>query len=211
MGIDSNIRVVCDDLQRAGGVTQIYLRSWAAGDEVDFVNTATNHGISSIVDIGGSTADWQFFDCKAETATLDIAATKENGITAFECTLSWYIPRMSGTTGSEDQLDKFHTLQEIVGGIDTGATCMMAIATDSNGTHWVIGASEKFSVGGTGSGEIYRSQTFADLTGMEGSTGSAYQDENGITVTIMAKQYELPRAYGGTLDPTISAGTATTN
>jgi hypothetical protein len=210
MAIDSSIRVLCDDLQRAGGITQIYLRSWAADDEVDFVNTATNHSISSIVDTGGSTADWFLFDCKAETATLDIAATKENGITAFECTLSWYIPRMGGTTGNEDQLDKFHTLQEIVGGIDTGATCMMAIATDSNDTHWVIGASEKFSVGGTGSDQIYRSQTFADLTSMEGSTGAAYQDENGITVTIMAKQYELPRAYGGTLDPDFGAGTATT-
>ena len=204
MAIDSSIRVLCDDLQRAGGITQIYLRSWAADDEVDFVNTATNHSISSIVDTGGGTADWFLFDCKAETATLDIAATKENGTTAFECTLSFYLPRMGGSTGNLDQLDKFHTLQEILD------TCIMAITTDSNGTHWVIGASEKFSVGGTGSDQIYRSQTFADLTGMEGSTGAAYQDENGITVTLMAKQYELPRAYGGTLTPNLTAGTATT-
>ena len=204
MAIDSSIRVLCDDLQRSGGITQIYLRSWAADDEVDFVNTATNHSISSILDTGGSTATWQMFDCKAETATLDIAATKENGTTAFECTLSFYLPRMGGSTGALDQLDKFHTLQEILD------TCMMAIATDSNGTHWVIGASEKFSVGGTGSDQIYRSQTFADLTGMEGSTGAAYQDENGITVTLMAKQYELPRAYSGTLTPNLTAGTATT-
>ena len=204
MAIDSSIRVVCDDLQRSGGITQIYLRSWVAGDEIDFVNTATNHGISSILDTGGVKADWEFFDCKAETATLDIAATKENGTTSFECTLSFYLPRMGGSTGALDQLDKFHTLQELTD------TCMMALVTDSNGTNWVIGASEKFSVGGTGSDQIYRSQTFADLTGMEGSTGAAYQDENGITVTLMAKQYELPRAYMGVLTPTISAGTAVT-
>ena len=210
MAIESSIRVLCDDLQRSGGITQIYLRSWAAGDAVDFVNTATNHGISSIQKAGPANADWFMFDCKAETATLDIAATKENGTTAFECTLSFYLPRMGGSTGALDQVDKFHTLQEIIGGINTGATCMMAIATDSNGTNWVIGASEKFSVGGTGSDQIYRSQTFVDLTGMEGSTGATYQDENGITVTLMAKQYELPRAYMGLLTPTISAGTAVT-
>ena len=211
MAIDGNIRVVCDDLQRSGGITQIYLRSWAAEDVVTFDNSATNHGISSLVDSGGSEATWQMYDCKAETATLDIAATKENGTTAFECTLSWYIPRMGGSTGALDQLDKFHELQTLLD------SCMMALITDSNGTHWVIGVSEKFSVGavpgisGNSSDQIYRSQTFADLTGMEGSTGAAYQDENGITVTLMAKQYELPRAYSGSLTPTISSGTAVTD
>ena len=211
MAIDTGIRVLCDDLNRSGGITQIYLRSWAAGDAATFVDTSGLHGISSIVDTGASTATWRMFDAKAETATLDIAATKENGTTAFECTLSWYIPRMGGASTTEQNLAKFHELQTLLD------TCMMAMATDSNGTHWVIGVSEKFSVGavpgisGNSSDQIYRSQTFADLTGMEGSTGAAYQDENGITVTLMAKQYELPRAYSGSLTPTISSGTAVTD
>ena len=204
MAIDTGIRVLCDDLNRSGGITQIYLRSWEAGDAATFVDTSGLHGISSIVDSGTTDATWRMFDAKAETATLDIAATKENGTTAFECTLSWYIPRMGGTTDTEQNLAKFHELQALLN------QCMMAIATDSNGTHWVIGVSEKFSVGGSASNQLYRSQTFADLTGMEGSTGAAYQDENGITVTLMAKQYELPRAFSGALTPDISGGTATT-
>ena len=204
MAIDGDIRVVCDDLQRSGGITQIYLRSWTAGDIVTFDNTADNHGIGSIKKAGPASADWFLYDCKAETATFDIAATKENGSTAFECTLSFYLPRMGGATGALQNLGKFHELQNLLD------TCVMGMATDSNGTNWVLGVSEKFSVGGDSSSEIYRSQTFADLTGMEGSTGAAYQDENGITVTLMAKQYELPRAYGGTLTPNLTAGTATT-
>ena len=204
MAIDTGIRVLCDDLNRSGGITQIYLRSWAAGDAATFVNTSGIHGISSIVDTGGSTATWRMFDAKAETSTMDIAATKENGTTAFDCTLSWYIPRMGGSTGTEQVLAKFHELQTLLD------TCMMALATDSNGTHWILGVSEKFSVGGSASDQLYRSQTFTDLTSMEGSTGTAYQDENGITVTLTARQYELPRSFSGTLTPNISGGTATT-
>ena len=37
---------------------------------------------------------------------------------------------------------------------------------------------------------------------MEGGTGAAYSDENGITVNLMARQFELPRQY----DPATGAG-----
>ena len=62
----------------------------------------------------------------------------------------------------------------------------------------------------TGTERGRRSQTYATIQSIEGGTGAAYGDENGVTVTIACTQYELPRTYTtGTL--TIdNDGTATT-
>ena len=46
---------------------------------------------------------------------------------------------------------------------------------------------------------------------MEGGTGAAYNDDNAMTVTLMAKQYELPRIYSGTILFPASTLTATTS
>ena len=35
---------------------------------------------------------------------------------------------------------------------------------------------------------------------MEGTTGSAFADDNAITVNLMARQYELPREFTGTIN-----------
>ena len=35
---------------------------------------------------------------------------------------------------------------------------------------------------------------------MEGGSGSAFTDDNAITVNLMAKQYELPREFTGTIN-----------
>ena len=193
MAIDTGLAVTCTDLQATGGIKQILLRSWADGDVVEYDNTATNHGISSIVDTGGSTASWVVFEFKNETPALTINATKENGSTAFECGLSFMLPAIDGA--------KFHELQAMLN------TCMMAIAIDTNGKELVLGVSEKYE------NEINaaRNQTFLNLASMEGGTGAAYSDENGITVSLMARQFELPRLYSGTLTVSTSALTATTS
>lgn len=193
MAIDTGLAVTCTDLQATGGIKQILLRSWADGDVVGYDNTATNHGISSIVDTGGSTASWVVFEFKNETPALTINATKENGSTAFECGLSFMLPAIDGA--------KFHELQAMLN------TCMMAIAIDTNGKELVLGVSEKYE------NEINaaRNQTFLNLASMEGGTGAAYSDENGITVSLMARQFELPRLYSGTLTVSTSALTATTS
>tara|TARA_R110000751_G_C13557664_1_gene457105 strand:- start:34 stop:645 length:612 start_codon:yes stop_codon:yes gene_type:complete len=202
MAITKGLSILCEDLQRTGGISQIFLRSWAAGDEATFVNTAgVSHSISSIVDIGAATADWFMFEFKDEVPTLAVAATKENGSTAFECTLSFYLPRMNDT--------KFAVLQEML------TQCMMGIVVDTNGNKYVIGVSEKYSVGGSENPSLSRSQTYLNLASMEGNTGAAYSEENGITITLMARQFELPRLYAGTaplgvLAPDVATQTATT-
>ena len=197
MAITKGLSILCEDLQRTGGISQIFLRSWAAGDEATFVNTAgTSHSISSIVDTGGTKADWFMFEFKDEVPTLAVAATKENGSTAFECTLSFYLPRMNDT--------KFAVLQEML------TQCMMGIVVDTNDNKYVIGVSEKYSVGGSENASLSRSQTYLNLASMEGNTGAAYSEENGITITLMARQFELPRLFTGALTPDLVALTAET-
>ena len=199
MAITKGLSIICDDLQRTGGISQIFLRSWAAGDTATFVNTpGVSHTITSIVDVGGADADWFMFEFKDEVPTLAVAATKENGSTAFECTLSFYLPRMNDT--------KFAVLQEML------TECMMGIVVDTNGNQYVLGVSELYSVGGTGSASLSRSQTYLNLVSMEGATGAAYSEENGITVVLAAKQFELPRLYTtpGVLTPDTVAMTGLT-
>ena len=181
MAIDEGLQVVCTDLQASGGVRNILLRSWTAGDAVTYVNSAAAHSISSIKKSGPANADWFIYEFTNETAALTVNATKENGSTVFECGLSFTIPNM--TAG------RFHELQNLL------SECMMGIVVDSNGTPFVIGASEKYE----NESVQERSQTYLNVASMEGVTGAAYNDDNGVTVSLMAKQYELPRVYTGTL------------
>lgn len=193
MAIDTGLAITCTDLQATGGISQILLRSFATGDACTYDNSAGVHAISSIVDTGAATATWYVYEFKNETPTLSIAATKENGSTAFECTLAFYLSRM-------DQ-SKFHELQNLLN------DCMMAIVVDTAGNNWVVGLSEKYA----NEDVLTRNQTYLNLSGMEGNTGAAYSEENGMTVTLMARQFELPREFTGTLTVDTAALTATTN
>ena len=190
MAIDTGLAIGCTDLQATGGITQILLRDWAAGDVVAYGATGV-HTIVSILETAAD-ANWFVYEFKNETPALTIAATKENGSTAFECGLSFFLPKTD--------LAKFNALQGMLN------SCMMGIAIDTNGNQWVLGVSEKYANEDVAS----RSQTYLNLSGFEGGTGAAYSDENGITVTLMARQFELPREYAGTITVDTAALTATT-
>lgn len=193
MAIDKGIDIGCADVQASGGIKHILLRSWAVGDDIAYNNS--DHSITNLQDVGGSTATWFLYEFKNETPALTVNATKENGSTAFECGLSFMLPKM-------DKL-KFHELQNMLN------QCMMGIAVDTNGNAFVLGVSEKYENNKANS----RNQTYLDMSGMEGGTGAAYNDDNGLTITLMAKQYELPRIYTGTITYYVDASTnsATTN
>ena len=197
MAIDNGIAIDCSALQSTGGIKQICLRSFASGDAVTYSNAAGKHDITKIVDSGGSTADWKVFEFKNETAALNITATKENGSTVFECGLEFMLPQINNT--------KMHELQTMLN------TCMMAIVVTTNDEKLVVGLSEKYG----NEDVISRNQTFLNLSGMEGGTGAAYSDENGLTISLMARQFELPRQYdpasGSGLVVDTSALTATTS
>jgi hypothetical protein len=190
MAIDTGLAIACADLQATGGITQILLRSWTATDAITYGATGT-HSIASILKVAAD-ADWFVYEFKNETPALTIAATKENGSTAFECGLSFFLPKTDVT--------KYTALQGMLN------SCMMGIAIDTNGNKWVLGVSEKYANEDVAS----RSQTFLNMATIEGGTGAAYSDESGVTVSLMARQFELPRKYVGTVDVNTVALTATT-
>ena len=181
MAIDKGIAITCADLQQVGGLKHILLRTWDSNDEIVYGNGAGEHDIDSILN-SSNPAEWYLFEFKNQEANMTVNATRENGSTTFECGLSFTLPRMKNT--------KFHELQNLITGCG-----MMGIAVDGNGTPFVIGVSEKYANSQVAS----RSQTQLHLQTMEGGSGSAYTDQNGITVNLMAKQYELPREYIGTI------------
>ena len=181
MAIDKGIGVECSNLQSTGGITQLLLRSWQTSDVVVYGNAASEHDIDSIK-TSTNPADWFVFEFKNETAALAINATKENGSTAFECSLTFMIPQINN--------DRFAEFQAMLD------TCMMGLVIDS----------EKYA----NEDVAAKSQTFLNLTSMEGGTGAAYSDEGGMTITLTARQFELPRKYVGTVAVDTSALTATT-
>jgi len=189
MAIDTGLGIVCADLQATGGISQILIREWVTADVITY-GAGTAHTITNIQ--SGGDAAWFVYEFKNETPALTIAATKENGSTAFECGLSFMLPRLDAA--KMEELKNFEN------------ACMMGLALDTNGKWWVLGVSSKYA----NEDVAAKSQTFLNLSGFEGGTGAAYSDESGLTVNMMSRQFELPREYVGTVSVNTSALTATT-
>jgi hypothetical protein len=196
MAIESGQSITCTDLQAVGGTRFILLRAWADGDIVTF---ATGE-VTSIKDVGATDADWGVYESRQESSSLTISGTNEGkDVSTYECTLSFYLPYCSKA--------KFDRLNEMQG------NCLMAIVVDNNDdptsdtipattydSNFVLGVSSTptlaaTNVDSTGTERGRRSQTYATIQSVEGGTGAAYGDENGVTVTIACTQYELPRTY----------------
>jgi len=195
MAIDTGLAITCADLQATGGIKRILLRAWASGDSITYGATGT-HTITSIQATGGADADWGVYEFKNETPALTINATKENGSTAFECGLSFMLPKL--------EVGKANVIQDLL------ESCLMIIAVDTNDKAFVLGVSHKYR----NESEASRSQTFGNFASAEGGTGAAYSDESGVTVSLMARQFEMPREYVAANDGIeIAAGglTATTD
>jgi len=192
MAITNGINIACDDLQASGGIRNILIRTSATGDAITYVNSATSHSISSITN-GGSAATWFNYEFKNELPSLTVTAAKENGSTSYECALSFMMPEMDDS--------KAAALQSLMD------TCMMVIAVGNNGKNYVLGVSQKYS----NEKATLRNQTYASMTGAEGASGAAYNDDNGWTVTMGCKQWEAPRLYTGSIDLFTATSTSTTS
>jgi len=176
MAIDTGLAIVCADLQATGGIKRILIRAWSDDDVVLYGSTPTTHTITSIKDLAADAA-WGVYEFKNETPALTISATKEMGSTAFECGLSFFLPKL--------EYLKFNLVQSILN------SCLMVIAVDTNDNAFVLGVSEKYENESVSS----RNQTYANLATVEGGTGAAYADESGFTISLMARQFEMPRQY----------------
>ena len=198
MAIADGMEINCSDLQAVGGTRIIAIREWLATDAVVYNNTT--HGITSIKD-DVSNADWGVYESRIESSSLTVTGSNEGkDTTTYECTLSWFIP---GLTAAQ-----FKSVYDFDGSDGSGGKCLMALIIDNNdmtsGTttatssqlhNKVIGVSERYE----NDGSKARSQTYARLVSVEGGTGAAFSDEIGITVTIAATQYEIPRQYLGVI------------
>tara|TARA_R110000744_G_C19334282_1_gene558883 strand:- start:1239 stop:1811 length:573 start_codon:yes stop_codon:yes gene_type:complete len=171
MAITDGIGIECGDLQAAGGIRTILLRTWAVGDSVSYANSGTTHSITSLP------GTWFTYEFKDQTPALTVTAAKENGSTSYECSLSFMMPDMDDA--------KSAAIQQLM------STCMMAIAIGNNGKSYVLGVSQKYA----NEKQVIRNQTTTSMTGAEGISGSAYNDDNGWTVTMGCKQWEAIRLY----------------
>ena len=176
MAIDTGLAITCADLQATGGIKRILIRAWTDDDVVLYGTTPATHTITSIKDLAADAA-WGVYEFKNETPALTISATKEMGSTAFECGLSFFLPKL--------EYLKFNIIESITN------SCLMVIAVDTNDNAFVLGVSEKYENESLSS----RNQTYAQLATVEGGTGAAYSDESGITISLMARQFEMPRQY----------------
>lgn len=177
MAIDTGLAITCADLQATGGIKRILIRAWTDTDIVAYGTTPATHTITSILSDTATDATWGVYEFKNETPALTISATKEMGSTAFECGLSFFLPKL--------EYLKFNLIESITN------SCLMVIAVDTNDNAFVLGVSEKYENESSSS----RNQTYAQLATVEGGTGAAYSDESGITISLMARQFEMPRQY----------------
>ena len=177
MAIDTGLAITCADLQATGGIKRILIRAWTDTDIVAYGTTPATHTITSILSDTATDATWGVYEFKNETPALTISATKEMGSTAFECGLSFFLPKL--------EYLKFNLIESITN------SCLMVIAVDTNDNAFVLGVSEKYENQSNPS----RNQTYAQLATVEGGTGAAYADESGITISLMARQFEMPRQY----------------
>jgi len=196
MAIDSGLQIACGDLQAVGGIRQILLTDLSNVATIAPTSINATHTMTGIT----TTNPWARFEFKNETAAMTINGTKENGSTAYEVGLNFYLPNITGA--------KFHELANL--SLSTGA-CVVALVQMNSGTMFVIGLSYQYEQLSQGSTPWVRNQTYANLTTIEGGSGSAYADDNGVTVSLMARQFDLPFEYTGAI--TIAAGdvTATTS
>jgi hypothetical protein len=201
MAIDTGLLVDCGNLNAVGGIRQILLTDLDNVATVLPTTSNSSHTLTSFI----TTAAWARFEFKNETASLAISGTKEGGSTSYECALSFYLPQMNGA--------RFNEIMSLAGWTDTELTsaCPVALIEMNDGTKLVVGWSYVYANQSQGSTFWDRNQTYANLTTIEGGTGATYADDNGLTITLTAKQFELPLEYTG--DITVVAGdlTATTD
>jgi len=188
MAIADGLTTGCADLQASGGIQTVFIRKWNSTGSPDQITVSSVNKITSIADSGGSTSTWGVYETKLQTPALSVTGTSVGNANTYECSLTFNLP----------QID----LQRRTALADLEGECLQVMMLDTNSNYWVIGISDTLTGGDGGldlptvSGHIgTRPQTFARLGSVEGGTGAAFSDENGMTITLTCTQYEFPRIY----------------
>ena len=187
MAIDTGIALDCAALVEVGGLNNIYVTDLAN------LSAATASGTSAYSSLAG-TIPWAMFQLKPNTATWATTSTKENGVTKFETTVSWYIPNITSATSA--------ILEDMKNG------CIVAVAEFRNGSNLTCGISETYQGFGAGADDWVYNDTYAMMS-VEETSGADFVDGNGATVTLVATSFETPRVYTGSFSPNAANTTAT--
>lgn len=175
-----------NDLELRGGLRYIAITDFTDATGVTFDDNG-DHAVSAVAAVG----DAKLFDLKQGTGSLTTTGTKEGGTIMFEHTISFFVPNISSA--------HLRALES------TRNQKLMVFVQDFNGAAYVIGCSKEYAL----EDDFANQQMFATVSSIEGGTGAALGDENGVTVTITCQSGELPRAFTGTFSPDSSDGTVT--
>ena len=192
-----HLSVAASDLEVRGGLQYVAITLFEDATSVSFQNGVGQHQVNAIGGVGNA----RLFDLKQGTGSLTTTGTKEGGTILFEHTVTFFVPNMSAQHMKALEELKNQNLLVICGTYANRAANQALVeggtADGSNGTRYIIGASEAFGL----EDDQGNQQMFATLTSIEGSTGAAFGDENGVTVTITAQSGEMPRVFKGTFTP----------
>lgn len=187
MAIDRGNAINCAGLVEVGGLRNIYVTELESLTAVTKDATSDTHAYTHLTVSGCA-----MFQLKPNTASWNSTSTKENGITVFETTLSWYIPNINSS--------RLEVLQSMTD------KCIVAVAEMYSGTSMTVGISDEYQGTGHGTTDYIYNKTYGVMT-VESTSGTDFGDGNGATVTITARSFEQPRAYTGAIMQ--NAGNAT--
>jgi hypothetical protein len=191
--ITSGLLTTCADLNAVGGIRQIFITDLANVTTVTPATAPTTGIITNFVVAAAN--PWARFETKQGEAAMTINGTKEGGATKYEIGLNFYVPNITGA--------RLAALQHL------GDACPVAIVEFFSGVRVIVGFSYLFANQSQGTTFWTRNQTYASLKTIEGGSGMAITDPNGLTVTLSATQWELPYTYSGALSIVAGDITAT--
>lgn len=181
-----NLSIAHTDLEVRGGLQYVAIGLLSQASAMTF-GDSNAHDVSYT-----AAAALELFDLKQGTGSLSTSGTKEGGTILFEHTVSFYVPNCSSA-----HLRALETLKD---------QDIVVVGQGYDGNKFTLGISKAFALEDSTLGNV---QMRARLSAIEGGTGAALGDENGLTVTITAQSGELPRVCGNTITLDTSAGTAT--
>lgn len=172
-----NLSIAHTDLEVRGGLQYVAIGLLSQASAMGFDDSAV-HTMSYT-----AAAALELFDLKQGTGSLTTSGSKEGGTILFEHTVSFYVPNCSNA--------HFRALQTL------NNENIIVFTEDYNGVNHCIGLSSAYKQ----ENDVTNVQMYARVSAIEGGTGAALGDENGVTVTITCSSGELPRLFTGTFTP----------
>ena len=182
-----HLSIAAADYEVRGGLQYVAITTFEDADGDTKIQVG-QHAVSAIAGVGNAV----LFDLQEGTGSLSTSGSKDGGTILFEHTVSFYVPNCS--TAHLSAIESLRNENLIVWGQSYA------------GKVYIIGVSEAYKL----EDDISNQQMFATFSSVEGGTGSALGDDNGLTVTLTAQSGELPREFTGTFTlPTDGAGAMT--